>query len=40
MQTALASDLDAMGAASLEKIQPYTLENMAKVHADIFESER
>jgi glycosyltransferase involved in cell wall biosynthesis len=40
MQIALESDMEAMGAASLEKIQPYTLENMAKVHAEIFESGR
>ena len=40
MEAALASDMEAMGKASLEKIRPYTLENMAKVHADIFESER
>ncbi|MBP3684218.1 MAG: glycosyltransferase family 4 protein [Oscillospiraceae bacterium] len=36
----LASDMEAMGKASLEKIRPYTLENMAKVHAEIFESGR
>lgn len=36
----LASDLVAMGAASLKKIRPYTLENMAKVHAEILESGR
>ena len=40
MRLALASDMAAMGAASLEKIRPYTLENMAKVHAEIFESGR
>ena len=34
----LASDRETMGAASLEKIRPYTLENMARVHAEIFES--
>jgi len=38
--TVLASDLESMGAASLEIIRPYTLENMAKVHAEIFESGR
>ena len=32
----LASDLEAMGRASLEKVRPYTLENMAKTHAEIF----
>ncbi len=37
MALALRSDLEAMGAASLQKIRPYTIENMAKVHAEIFE---
>jgi hypothetical protein len=36
----LAADLQQMGEASLRKIQPYTLENMAKVHAEIFENGR
>lgn len=36
----LASDMEKMGAAALEKIRPYTLENMAKTHAEIFESGR
>lgn len=40
MRAVLAADMEAMGKASLEKIQPYTLENMAKVHAEIFESGR
>lgn len=40
MNLALASDLTRMGAESLEKIRPYTLENMAKVHGEIFESGR
>lgn len=40
MQIVLDSDMEAMGAASQEKIRPYTLENMAKVHAEIFESGR
>lgn len=31
----LASDLPKMGSASLEKIRPYTIENMARVHRDI-----
>ena len=31
----LASDLEAMGRASLEKVRPYTLENMAKTHGEI-----
>ena len=33
----LRSDYRAMGAAALETIRPYSLENMAKVHMDIFE---
>ena len=40
MRAVLSADMEAMGAASLEKIRPYTLENMAKVHAEIFESGR
>lgn len=40
MNTVLQSDMEDMGKASLEKIRPYTLENMAKVHAEIFESGR
>lgn len=32
----LEGDRTAMGQASLEKIRPYTLENMAKVHEEIF----
>ena len=40
IQAVLAADLPGMGAASLVKIRPYTLENMAKVHAEIFESGR
>lgn len=35
--TVLAGDVRQMGEASLEKIRPYTIENMAKVHADIFQ---
>lgn len=35
----LEGDCAAMGAASLEIIRPYTIENMAKVHADIFSQE-
>lgn len=34
------SDYEKMGAASLEKIRPYTIENMAKVHEEIFENGR
>ena len=33
----LEGDLAAMGAASLERIRPYTIENMALGHARIFE---
>lgn len=34
----LTCDLRAMGQASLEKIRPYTIENMARVHEAIFEN--
>ncbi len=37
MAGTLKADLAAMGAASLRKIRPYTIENMAKVHGEIFE---
>lgn len=40
IKVVLASDLEAMGKAALEKVRPYTLENMAKIHAEIFESGR
>lgn len=40
MSRILGEDLQAMGWASLEKIRPYTLENMAKVHKEIFEKGR
>ena len=40
MNAMLSADLQAMGRASLEKIQPYTIENMAKVHEEIFENGR
>lgn len=40
MNRILTEDLQAMGEAALEKIRPYTIENMAKVHADIFENGR
>jgi glycosyltransferase involved in cell wall biosynthesis len=36
----LQQDYRGMGAAALEAIRPYTIENMAKVHADIFEQGR
>ena len=35
----LSADLQAMGAAALEKVRPYTIENMAKVHAEIFSEQ-
>jgi glycosyltransferase involved in cell wall biosynthesis len=40
IQAVLASDLEQMGKAALKKVRPYTLENMAKTHAEIFEGER
>ena len=40
IKAVLASDREAMGKAALEKVRPYTLENMAKTHAKIFEGER
>lgn len=40
IQAVLASDMEQMGTAALEKIRPYTLENMAKTHAEIFENGR
>ena len=39
IQAVLESDMEAMGKAALEKVRPYTLENMAKTHAEIFEGE-
>lgn len=36
----LTGDYRQMGAAALETIRPYTLENMAKAHVEIFESGR
>ena len=39
IQAVLASDLEQMGKAALEKVRPYTLENMARTHAEIFEGE-
>ena len=32
----LSADLEKMGEHSLKKIRPYTIENMAKVHVEIF----
>jgi len=40
IQAVLASDMEKMGRASLEKVRPYTLENMARTHVAIFEGER
>lgn len=40
IQTLLTSDLEAMGKAALETIRPYTIENMAKTHAEIFAHRR
>lgn len=40
IQRTLDADRMEMGRASLKKIQPYTLENMAKTHMEIFESGR
>ena len=40
IQAVLASDLEKMGRAALEKVRPYTLENMAKTHVEIFENRR
>ena len=33
----LSGDLTAMGQASLDRIRPYTYENMAKVHVELFD---
>ena len=40
IQAVLASDLEKMGKAALQKVHPYTLENMARTHVAIFEGER
>ena len=40
MNAVLKADRAAMGAASLAKIRPYTLENMAKTHVEILENGR
>lgn len=37
LREALSGDTYAMGEASLKKIRPYTLQNMAKIHAELFE---
>lgn len=36
----LEADREQMGAAALEAVRPYTLENMAKVHGEILENGR
>ena len=36
MNALLSGDYAAMGAAALEKVRPYTIENMAKTHVAIF----
>ena len=40
MNRILAADLEAMAAAALETVRPYTIENMARVHEEIFENGR
>ena len=40
IDAAMAGDLAQMGKISLEKVRAYTLENMAKVHQEEFESGR
>ena len=35
----LTGDFSAMGKAALKKIRPYTIENMAKVHVEIFDRQ-
>lgn len=37
VNTVFCGNYEQMGAAALETIRPYSLENMAKVHMDIFE---
>ena len=37
LKEALSGDLTAMGQASLDRVQPYTYENMVKVHMELFE---
>lgn len=39
LRRVLKGDLRQMGAAALEKIRPYTIENMAAAHVKIFENE-
>ena len=40
IKAVLSSDLEAMGKAALRKVRPYTLENMARTHTEIFENGR
>lgn len=40
IRAVLSADLPRMGAAALETIRPYTIENMVKAHVEIFESGR
>ena len=37
MDAVLSGSVDAMGASALERIRSYTIENMARVHAQVFE---
>jgi glycosyltransferase involved in cell wall biosynthesis len=37
IETCFASDYHAMGEKSLEKVRPYTIENMVRAHLKIFE---
>lgn len=39
LDAVFAGDFREMGKAALETIRPYTLENMAKAHVDIFENQ-
>lgn len=38
MNLALSGDMAAMGAAALEKVRPYSIENMARTHVQVFEN--
>ena len=40
IRAVLVADLTEMGEAALEKVRPYTLENMARTHVEIFENGR
>ena len=40
IKAVLAADREQMGKAALEKVRPYTLENMARTHVEIFEGRR